>query len=724
MTFYAHTKENEPESKWQLLSKHLKQTAEIAESFATDEEEGQYFRMAGLMHDFGKYQQEFQEYLKNGGKRGSVPHASWGAALAKKMNLREISLAVNGHHKGLIDTADWQVDMKKYSVEMGNHPEHYKTFLNDLHLSEEDLKKVSPKFSDKDEQGYSFERELFVRYLFSALADADWLDTEAHFHPEVGEKRGKKELEADIMISLLEAHLLEKSKAGELNQLRNLVRDYSISKASLPVGFYSMNLPTGLGKTLTSLSWALHHAKVNGLKRIIIVLPFINIIDQTAQILKGIFGDNLVLEHHSNYNEGINTGEDTQEIEYSKRLACENWDYPVIVTTTIQFFESLFSNKPSRCRKIHNIAKSVVIFDEVQSLPKEMIQPTLTMLKNVQKMMKTSFLFCTATLPAFEKRERFDGIENIQPLVENPGILFQKTRRVNYQIIRGFDEILLEELSMETKNKGSCLCVFNTKKSSRLFFDLFKNREDFEKHYHLSTGMCPDHRKKAIQSIRDDLNRGRKIFVSSTQLIEAGVDFDFPCVFREIAPLESIIQSAGRCNREGKMPERGQVYLFRLKDGGMPDKLYKTIADFVVEIIKDNIDRLYEHNFFDEYYRKVVSLFVDTDKKNINPARKELNFETVANSYRLIEKTTEALFVFNYSEESRQIAEKLQMKEYMSRDDWKKLQPYMVNVYPDFLFKNKGLHQETKHGFKIWYGNYDRETGISVEPMAVDELIV
>ncbi len=724
MIFYAHTKENTQESEWQLLSEHLKKTSEIAESFAINKEQAQNFRIAGVLHDFGKYQPEFQNYLINGGRRGSVPHASWGAALAKKKNLREISLAVNGHHKGLIDVPDWKNDMNQYSVEIKKHPEHYKNFINELQLPEQNLEIGSPKFKDMDEEGKSFERELFVRYLFSALTDADWLNTESFYHPEDEIKRSKETLNIDAMIHLLEDELNKKPKDGELNKLRNQARDYSISKASKPIGFYSMNLPTGMGKTLTSFLWALNHAKANKLKRVIVVLPFINIIDQTAQILKGIFGDQAVLEHHSSYNQGISTDEDTQEIEYSKRLACENWDYPVIVTTTVQFFETLFSNKPARCRKIHNIAESVVIFDEVQSIPKELIQPTLTMLKNIQNIMNTSFLFCTATLPAFEKRDRFDGIENIQSLVENPEMLFNKLRRVDYNIIRGFDEISLEELVSETLNKESCLCVFNTKKSARLFFDNVKSAGNFDKFYHLSTGMCPDHRKKVIRLIREDLANNRKIIVSSTQLIEAGVDFDFPFVFREIAPLESIIQSAGRCNREGKMSEKGQVYLFRLLDSRMPDRLYGSLANFVMDKIRDNLTPLYEHSFFEVYYNQVVSLFVDIDAKNIDKSRKDMNFETVANSYRLIETPTEGLFIYNYNDASNKLANDLDKLVYMNRDDWEKIQPYMVQVYPDFLIKNKENYQENRHGFKIWYGNYNRETGISVEPMTADILIV
>ena len=254
--------------------------------------------------------------------------------------------------------------------------------------------------------------------LFSALTDADWLDTENHFNEAISEKRKTQEFEPLFLLERIENELLGKSKEGYINKLRNNVRNYAIAKADEKPGFYSMTLPTGMGKTLASVSWALYHAKYNNLKRIIIVLPFISIIDQTAKELKRIFGEEWVLEHHSNFNEDEETNknianESLQDEGYTKRLATENWDYPIIVTTSVQFFESLFGNKPSRCRKVHNIAQSVVIFDEVQTLPKELVLPTLTMLKNVQKVMGTSFLFCTATQPAFEKSEGFNGIEGV-----------------------------------------------------------------------------------------------------------------------------------------------------------------------------------------------------------------------------------------------------------------------------------------------------------------------
>ncbi len=431
------------------------------------------------------------------------------------------------------------------------------------------------------------------------------------------------------------------------------------------------------------------------------------------------------MEHHSGISDDIKFNESINDIQYARRLACENWDYPVIVTTTVQFFESLFSNKPSKCRKIHNIADSVVIFDEVQTLPKEVIIPTLVMLKNINSVMNTSFLFCTATLPAFEKRNHFDGINTIIPLVENPDDLFNKTRRVTYNIINNYEPVDHHELVSATENRGcSVLAVFNTKKSAREFYNKVTEYNAWEKLYHLSTSMCPAHRKQVIKEIRDDLSADRKILVSSTQLIEAGVDFDFPCVMREIAPLESIIQSAGRCNRENKMREYGTVFLFRLADAGMPDRLYKITAGFTEDMVKENPYSLYKHDFYQDYYRKVINLFVDGDAKNINRARENFNFETVSNSYRIIDKATKGLFIYNYDDSSKELLDFIQARQFLSREDYRKMQVYTVQVYDSFIFTNKNSIEETSHGVMVWYGGYDDKTGISVDLLESDKYVV
>lgn len=720
MKYYAHTIDNKPEDEWHKLADHLKDTAELAASFTHNKVYSEIFRIAGYLHDLGKYQKGFQDYLINGGRRGSVPHASWGAGYSLILGKQEIAFAIDGHHKGLPDRAVCKTDLAQFRDENDDQfDKAIREFHNDTGIGKNDLEFQFPEFGSKHE------RELFTRYIFSCLTDADWLDTEKNCNPELSGKREHKIIEHDKLILKLEQAINEKPAQGELNQLRRRTREYALSKADMPIGFYSMNLPTGMGKTLSSVSWGLKHAKANSLKRIIIVLPFVNIIDQTASILKEIFGEENVLEHHSGISDDIKFDESINDIQYARRLACENWDYPVIVTTTVQFFESLFSNKPSKCRKIHNIADSVVIFDEVQTLPKEIIIPTLTMLENIHKVMNASFLFCTATLPAFEKRDRFNGIEQVIPLVENPDDLFNKTRRVTYHAINSFYPVGYDELVSAAESQDcSLLAVFNTKRSAREFYNIIAGSNSWEKFYHLSTSMCPVHRKQVIKAIRNDLSVHKKILVASTQLIEAGVDFDFPCVMREIAPLESIIQSAGRCNRENNMVEYGKVFLFRLSDAGMPDKLYKTTAGFTEDILKENPDSLYKHDFYPDYYRKVISLFVNSDARNINKARENFNFETVSSSYRIIEKATKGLFIYSYNDESKKLLDSIQSRQFLSRDDYRKMQVYTVQVYDSFIFSNKNSIEETSHGVMVWSGGYDNKTGISVDTLESDKYVV
>jgi len=718
--YFAHS-ENDAGKKHSLFD-HLNETAGIAESFTKNKEFAKLFKFAGLLHDFGKYQPEFQQYLVNGGKRGSVPHAAWGAGYARKLRQLEISFAIDGHHKGLPDPGKWKNDTQEfYSNQNTTFPIIKDSFLKNIDLDIKDLEPNAPTFLTP------FDRDLFVRYLFSVLTDADWLDTEAHFKPEHTEARSSRILPIDEMIEVLDTMIAHKAKDGEINSLRNQVRMEVLGKSEGKPGFYSLSLPTGMGKTLVSVAWALRHARTNSLKRIIIVLPYINIIDQTAKTLKELFGEELILEHHSGFNEDALTDETAIDSpEKKKQLACENWDSPVIVTTTVQFFESLFSNKPSKCRKIHSIADSVVIFDEVQSLPKEIIIPTLTMLENVQRLMNVSFLFCTATMPAFEKREGFGGIDQIQPLIENPEHIYNKTRRVDYIFFRDLQPANLNILAEEIQDRDcSVLCIFNTKKAARELYELVaEKRSTWDHIYHLSTGMCPIHRKSKIKEIVYDLKDKKKIFVASTQLIEAGVDFDFPCVFREIAPLESIIQSAGRCNREGKMAENGKVLLFKLLDGGMPDKAYRTYAEFAIDLIGDDLEQLYRYDFFEEYYRKIISLFASPDKFNINESRQKLEFETVNDAYLLIGKPTESLFIYQYDKNSNKLFNDIKGKPFLSRDDYRRIQVYSVQVYKNFLIKNAHFCSTTSSGVLIWNGSYNKDSGISTQLMGPDECIV
>lgn len=723
--YFAHS-ENDDQKK-HLLAKHLHETAQLAESFAGREEYKPVFRLSGLLHDLGKYQYAFQDYLENGGRRGSVPHAVWGAGYAGKLKNSDVSIAIDGHHKGLPDRAAWKSDINPFlHDDVSGFGEVVNNFLADIGFDATSF--TMPQPLEFDSSG--FQRELFIRYLFSALTDSDWLSTEEHFESAKSALRTDRTLPIDFMLDKLEEEFVTKSKDGEINELRNQARNQALDKALFTTGCYSLALPTGMGKTLTSLAWAVRHAKQNNLKRIIIVLPYISIIDQTARELKRIFGEEWILEHHSSYNEGQRSATDKKE-DYSteqkrKQLACENWDFPVIVTTTVQFFESLFSNKPSKCRKIHNIAESVVIFDEVQTIPKEIVIPTLGMLNNVQEVMRASFLFCTATQPAYGKRPGFDGITTITPLIEDPGILYDKTKRVTYHLLDDLAPVSCNRLADSVvEHDQSALVIFNTKKDALGFYTLMESCERWDTQYHLSTAMCPIHRKETIKDIKADLEAKKKILVVSTQLIEAGVDFDFPLVFRALAPLESIIQSAGRCNREGKMDGFGNVFLFVLQDARYPNKTYQACAGYAAELLQSDIEQLYSHNVFEKYYANVFALYIDQARQQgINNARKEFNFETVNDSYRYLDDHSEGLFIYNYNDESRQLLHSLQYKEYLSRDDFRAMQPFTVQAYENFIFQNREDVKTSPHGFKIWYGNYDPATGITVAPMEVDKYVV
>jgi len=695
------------------LKEHLLNVAMTMEEIIKNSEYRRIFFLTGLLHDIGKYQVEFQKYLKDGGKKGGVPHASLGAAMAKEIKIYEAAFAIDGHHKGLPDFADLKDDIADFFESSKCRYEKTKeSFFNDIEIETKDIILEPFKLSP-------LERDVLIRYLFSSLTDADWLDTEKHFDKIKFEKRNAPEFKVNWLIEQLENEIKNKSKTGLINQLRNKVREDAIKKARSSIGFYSMNLPTGMGKTLASISWALHHANHNNLNRIIVVLPYISIIDQTAKEFKRIFGEEWVLEHHSNFSEDedldrlISSDENVNEEVYRKRLATENWEYPIIITTSVQFFESLFSNKPSRCRKVHNIANSVVIFDEVQTLPKELVIPTLSMLRDVHKIMNTSFLFCTATQPAFEKTDQFDGIENIIPLVENPEEIYKSTKRVSYFAINNYIPISISQLAKKVVEKeSSVLCIFNTKKQTLLFFKELKGLTS-DRIFHLSTGMYPAHRKRVIEDIRKCLKNNERIIVTSTQLIEAGVDFDFPCVFREIAPLESIIQSAGRCNREGKMEKPGDVYIFSLEDSAAPDKQYRALAEFANSLYKGRENLLYNHDFFSEYYRKAFNLFIPEDKYQINQNRQSLNFKKVAESYRLIDDITKPVFIL--CDESRKLYEQIRYKPVLSRNDYRMMQQYSVQVYENFLKQNIDKLGKEPQGYWVWYGEYNDDYGISTD---------
>ncbi|MEW6511652.1 MAG: CRISPR-associated helicase Cas3' [Bacteroidota bacterium] len=700
------------------LAEHLRNTAELARSFAPTEELGGLFRFAGLLHDIGKFQDDFQRYLREGHPR--TPHAGIGAFVAKKLATQHIPLqfAIQGHHAGLPNNQERKENNEYYGKQENLVDELIDRFrISDL--GPQDLIEARDSYKSDD----LLLAECATRLLFSALTDADWLDTERHFNRELSDVRVARKLDHEALLAALEKRFDEFPRSGLINELRTQARVEAGAQTHDEIGFYSLQLPTGLGKTLASVYWALLHARYHRLQRIIIVLPYINIIDQTAKTLKAIFGEEAILEHHSGLvDEMAQKGEYAEgsvgsDADLARRLACENWDAPIIVTTTVQFFESLFSNGPFRCRKNHNVASSVVIFDEVQTLPKEYAEPIIIMLKNFRLVARTSFLFCTATQPAFAKRGEFDGIDNIKPLIKRTDIYFDATRRVDFTLLNDLEEISFEVLAEHVgREHASYLVIVNTKSMARDLFQRIERSGTHERCYHLSTAMCPHHRKVKTADIIRDLEAQRKIAVVSTQLVEAGVDFDFPCVYRAMGPLDSIIQAAGRCNRNGCLPERGRVVLFHPEQHKMPDATYRACAEFAKVMIKDDPELLHRHNSFERYYEQVLQLFVDADRYRITEQRKKFNFRDVAESFRLIDEPTTSLFIKEYSDESNSLLDDLfrQLENgKITRNQWRNAQQFSVQVYPIFLREHATEIEVVKDFVRVWHGHYDKNTGLS-----------
>ena len=702
--YIAHSENGNGEE--QTIKQHSEGVADIMKSFALTDEYADIYAYCGLLHDVGKYSEGFQRYIRAGGEK--EPHAKWGAYMAKNDRLINIAFSVFGHHMGLPNRDTMFETFIQCENEKGKWLEIQRSLRNDgMCIPPCD----NAPFNRIDG---NTAKELFVRMLYSSLVDADSLDTERHFQEEQYNARPRLILDVDALLDALNYKLSSFSHNSPLNGLRTEVRLYAQSLAEEPQGCFSMTLPTGMGKTLCSLNWALHHAKVHSnIKRIVIVLPFLSIIDQTAKELKSIFKDHdVILEHHSNV---IYEGKESEEEYYCKdpkQLATENWDYPIVVTTTVQFFESLFSNQRSKCRKLHNLQDSIVIFDEIQTLPVHLAECTMKMLNDMLHLCRCSILFCTATQPNFQTRSDFKGIDHIVPLVENPMAIFAATKRVEYYPIADYEVQSIDSIAQKVcEEKESVLIVCNTKKKAKALFDSIKEKGNMQV-LHLSTNMCQTHRMVVVDKVKGKLKNGEKLILCSTQLIEAGVDMDFPIVFRELAPLESIIQSAGRCNREGKL-ENGKVFLFQLEEKGQPSAEYKTFTQFAQLCYHNNENRLTDADFYAEYYTDIVKLYAPED--TITPKREKLMFQDVADIYHIIDSSATSLFVYRYNEESLQLYKEITGKEYLSRKDYQQIAQYCVQVYNKFERDNSDKIAETTNGVKIWSGAYSEEFGLSNE---------
>ena len=574
--FFAHSVKGSGSETWELLIPHLVGTAERASSFAAAFGCAEMGYAAGLLHDLGKYQEAFQLRLR--GDPRPVDHAAHGAVYARRRYRQLGDLlahGIAGHHAGLADNLfeiDGRLDRKGPTLD---------AIIEAAGRDGLDFPGLPgfPKLKGSRDAG--FQRAFLVRMLFSCLVDADYLATEDFYVRSEGRPIPARGAAAGLtdLAEALDRRLARFASPppGSLNARRAEILGHARSKATSPPGVFTLTVPTGGGKTLTSLAFALDHARANGLERVIVGIPFTSVIEQTAQVYRDALTphQDAILEHHSAFDQGKIDG---KEARSKLSLAMETWDQPLIVTTTVRLFESLFSNRPSQCRKLHNLARSVIVLDEVQTLPLELLRPCVAALKELAANYGCSIVLCTATQPALLAdpppggRPFAKGFENVVELAPDPPALFEALRRVRVKSIsEQSDGDIVDRLTLARQ----ALCIVNSRLHAQTLYDAIGHLEGAR---HLSTLMCAAHRRAVLAEIRDDLTAGRPCRVISTSLIEAGVDVDFPLVLRAEAGLDSILQAAGRCNREGRREADNSVTLvFRPADGKRPQSMRMAI---------------------------------------------------------------------------------------------------------------------------------------------------
>jgi CRISPR-associated endonuclease/helicase Cas3 len=761
VNYYAHTavrSDGTPErdtANWQLLSTHLRNVADLAQRFAEPLGLAAEAWLAGLLHDLGKFRAEFQQYLRNERKAGSdTHHAIYGAALAwaRALALQDAlpqAFAIAGHHAGLPNANDL-----KRILESGRYPakEQAPKLAALLERELEMLRWNSSDLIQRAVQGANDQDaltlEFATRMVFSALVDADRLDSANWPQQAAADDELTPQKSGDLLAKVLAERERKRQskptgeKDAELRRLRNDVFDACLEAAKLDPGFFSLTVPTGGGKTLSAMAFALAHAEAHGLRRVIVVIPFLSIIEQNATVYREVLGDDTILEHHSAAPE---PGDMDEEEKAALETATENWDAPIVVTTSVQFLESLFADKPAKCRKLHRIAKSVVIFDEVQTLPTHLLAPVLNVFRELQRNYGVSLVFSSATQPAFRKTAHLpDGFtpEEMREIAPEPPKLFQALRRVDYHFPKAEQTLDWPELAQQLASERQALCVVNLRRHAATLWEqvrgvLSEAREQERLAlFHLSSSMCAQHRLDVLGRVRQLLAAGCPCRVVSTQLIEAGVDVDFPVVWRAMGPLDSIVQVAGRCNREGRLPDGqfGQVHVFTSTDNGLPrGRLYQTATGFAGTILADITPQELATNpaLFTRYFGMIHAL-PQPEGVAIQEHRRELLFRTVGREAKVIDDDTRPVIV-EYGEGARLVTE-IQTRQRAAnqprfdKTDLRHLQRFMVNVrLRDFqvlqgqrhlqpLLPNLDLHV-------LKSGHYHPELGLLLEQRPLEDFL-
>ncbi len=719
--YFAHSVEGKTTEHWQSLDAHLQSVAEHAATFAAVFGAKDWARLAGLFHDYGKCTEKFQQRLENDAIKAE--HSIQGAK-ALKDTYGEVgdllAYLVAGHHAGL---PDWSGAAGSLFTRLQNS--HKAPQVAD---SPAVLAHCKPPTAFPPNVSTSFGVTFFLRMLFSCLVDADFLDTEHFLQSEKSSARqGWASLDslAERFFPKLQ-EMVDNAPGSHVNRVRARVLNDCLAKAPDEPGLFTLSVPTGGGKTLSSLAFAIKHAQAHGHSRIIYVIPYMSIIEQNAAVFRTFLdpenrGD-AVLEHHSSFN----FAEYDKEVTPSReKLASENWDAPVVATTAVQFFESLFAAKPSRCRKLHNIANSVIILDEAQMLPQPFLRPCLEAIRQLTTAYNVTFVLCTATQPALQRRENFPGldIDHGREMMRAPDELHKQLKRVNVELAGKLSD---EELAKRIAEHEQVLCIVNTRKHAKKIYKHLAARAGHV--FHLSANMCPAHRSSVIAHIKTRLLEGLPCRVVSTSLIEAGVDVDFPCVYRAIAGLDAIAQAAGRCDREGDLTAKagapaGKVIVFEPEDG-LPQGHFTITANIASEVMG-----LPEFNdpmapaAIEKYFRLLFwSAGDELDKKDIlallhsTGRDTKYKFRTAAELFSIIEDGQKSIII-PWDKEAQRLISSLPYVEHPG-PILRSLQRYIVQTPPrDFneLARIKALSEPMEGVYALQGDNiYTEDMGLQL----------
>lgn len=725
--YYAHSRDGQSETEWQLLIEHLKATSDLAAEMGQALGIAEMARIAGLLHDIGKYSSEFQTRLRGSSQR--VDHSTAGAREIIRLfpeppqsYLAElISYCIAGHHTGLPDYGSAAnvegdptllarrekktlPDYSAYSREINTSQLH----LEPLHLT---LNRTHPGFT----------LSFLTRMLFSVLVDADWLETERYMQGDQAALRASY-APIEALVDRFNRHIEQfMTPQQAINRKRTEILNTCLHKSQEPPGYFTLTVPTGGGKTLASMAFALNHARAQDLRRVIYVLPFTSIIEQNAAVFRRALGDlgwQNVLEHHSNFDwKDTHQAQDdeTAGLHEKLKLATENWDIPIVVTTNVQFFESLFASRKSQARRLHNIAKSVIIFDEVQLLPLEYLKPCMLAIQELVQNYGVTAIFCTATQPSL--RRFFPDGTQFTELAPHPQELFTFFRRVQ---VTNLETQTDDEIARRLNQTAQVLCIVNTRRHAKGLFGLLEG----EGRFHLSTLMCPAHRKETLQEIHTRLNAGQPCRVISTSVMEAGIDIDFPVGYRAIAGLDSIIQAAGRVNREMKRSS-AEMFVF------VPDtEFIKRTPAFIEQasavarsILRDYAADPTTIAAIEAYYESLYTLYGEHgfDAHNVialldkGARRIDFEFEEAAMKFKLIDQNTVAIII-PYDDNARKLIDDLEHAPSPFKV-LRELQTYTVNVY-EYEFQNLrgiGAINTVADSYHVLNaGHYNQETGLAL----------